>query len=181
MNIIKTSKLVFLAATLLVLSTYIVVRAPSAFACSCVMPGAPSEALKEAKAVFSGTVTDIDRNFTGYGYKVKFDVEKVWKGISDKTAVVFTGMGGSDCGYRFKEGEKYFVYAYGSIFRNTISLSFMKSSDGDASFLFAHSCSRTGLLSAAGEDLSALGEGNVPFSSPNTPSGKPFNFSDNLI
>jgi len=164
MNIIKNPKLIFLVVTFFTLSLFTAISTPSAFACSCVMPGTPSEELKEATAVFSGTVIDIDRNLTGYGYKVKFDIEKIWKGISDKTVVVSTGMGGGDCGYGFKEGERYFVYAY-----------------GDDS-LSANICSRTRLLSVAGEDLSVLGDGNAPLSQPNSPQGGgPLNLSNNLI
>jgi hypothetical protein len=37
------------------------------------------------------------------------------------------------------------------------------------------------LLSAAGDDLSALGEGQTPFSQPNNPPGGQLNFSNNLI
>lgn len=164
MTSIKSSKIIFLIATLFILSLFTVIKAPLTFACSCTMPRAPSEELKKATAVFSGMVTDIDRNLTGYGYKVKFDVEKIWKGISDKTVVVSTGMGGGDCGYGFKEGEKYFVYAY-----------------GDISSLSASICSRNRLLSAAGDELSALGEGKIQFSQPDTLSGEQLNFSNNLI
>lgn len=161
---IKSLKIIFLAATFCTISLFVVIKTPLVLACSCVMPGTPNEALKEATAVFSGMVTDIDRNLTGYGYKVRFDVEKIWKGIFDKTVAVSTGIGGGDCGYAFKEGERYFVYAF-----------------GDVSSLAANICSRTRLLSAAGDDLLALGEGKIPFSQPDTPSGGHLNFSNNLI
>lgn len=163
MDSIKTSKIIFLVITLFSLSLFTVIRTPLAFACSCAMPGTPSEELKESTAVFSGMVINIDRDLTGYEYKVRFDVEKIWKGISDKTVVVSTGMGGGDCGYEFKEGERYFVYAYGE---NSLGVGI---------------CSRTKLLSAAGDDLSALGEGKTPFSQPGTSSGGQFDFLNNLI
>lgn len=93
MTSIKNSKIIFLLVELFIFFLFAIVEIPSVFACSCMMSGTPDEELKEATAVLSGIVTDIDRNLTGYGYKVKFDVEKIWKGISDKTVVVSTGNG----------------------------------------------------------------------------------------
>ncbi len=164
---IKTSKIISLVAMLFVLSLFAVIKTPFAFACDCAEPGTPSEELKEATAVFSGIVADIDRidsDLTEYEYKVRFYVEKIWKGISDKTVVVSTGMGGGDCGYEFREGERYFVYTH-----------------GDSSSLGVGICSRTKPLSAAEDDLSSLGEGKTPFSQSGTPSGKQLNFSNNSI
>jgi len=97
MTSIKNSKTIFLLVALFIFSLFSTVKIPSAFACSCPIPGTPDEELKEATAVFSGIVTGVERNLTGYGYKVKFDVEKTWKGISEKSVVVSTGVGGGDC------------------------------------------------------------------------------------
>ena len=161
----KISKHIFIITSVISLLSFSLFAAvPAARACSCIQPGSPQEMLEKSSAVFSGMVTDIDRDLTGYGYKVKFDIEKIWKGISDKTIVVSTGMGDSDCGYGFKEGEKYFVYAY-----------------GDDS-LSANICSRTRLLSVAGEDLSVLGDGNAPLPQSNSPQGGvSLSLSNNLI
>lgn len=61
---------------------------------------------------------------------------------------ISTGLGGGDCGYGFKEGQKYLVYAHAS-------------SDP---VLGTGICSGTRPLeSAAGqEDISVLGEGRTP-------------------
>lgn len=115
----------------------------SAFACTCISPGTPVEELNRSAAVFSGEVVDISEDGyleEQYGYEVKFDVEKSWKGDSVETLTVLTGYGGGDCGYGFEIGEKYLVYAY--------------SSEGS---LNANICSRTAPLANAQEDLGALG------------------------
>jgi len=121
-----------------------------AFACSCIRPPPPIEALEESTAVFSGTVLRVDRGLLGIGdfldgISVTFDVERSWKGVTEKTVVVETSSSGGLCGYGFKESEKYLVYAHdvsGSL-QTTI-------------------CSRTVLLANAQEDLGALGSGTVP-------------------
>jgi hypothetical protein len=115
----------------------------SAFACSCIPPRTPTESLYESATVFAGEVVDISENEDvgeQYGYKVKFDFERSWKGDSVETLTVLTGYGGGDCGYGFEIGEKYLVYAY--------------SSKGS---LNANICSRTTPLANAQEDLDALG------------------------
>lgn len=106
-----------------------------------------SEELQKATAVFSGTVTDINEDSRGQGYAVKFDVEKIWKGISEKTVFISTNMSGASCGYAFKKGEKYLVYANG---KDSLSASI---------------CSRAKVLSVVGEDISVLGNGGTPIPS----------------
>ena len=132
--------------TLIVFSLFTITKIPTAIACSCIRPGAPNEELVKSTAVFSGQVLSVNRDFLGYGYKVKFDVEKIWKGVSGKTIVVSTGLGGGDCGFGFEEGKKYIVYAYGE---NSLN---------------AGICSRTHLLTQADTDIAVLGEGMSPAS-----------------
>lgn len=43
--------------------------------------------------------------------RVKLEVEESFKGASTRTAVLYTGWGGGDCGYRFERGSRYLVYA----------------------------------------------------------------------
>ncbi len=111
----------------------------SAFACSCIQPRSPTEELNASSAVFSGQVVDIAKT-SGREYTVIFAIEKSWKGISGKTVNVLTGLGGGDCGYGFKIGEKYLVYTYGSVGNLNTSI-----------------CSRTKPLADAQEDLKVLG------------------------
>jgi hypothetical protein len=69
---------------------------------------------------------------------VMFAIERAFRGVQVPTADVTTGMGGGDCGYAFKLGERYVVYAY-------------RAKDG--SRLGTGICSRTRLASQAAEDL----------------------------
>ena len=85
--IIRT--ILFAIALLLIFpSAQIPFKDPSrkAFACQCREdPEAKPtvEALNESMAVFSGVVTDIESG--GLGKIVQFDVDKAWKGISNKS------------------------------------------------------------------------------------------------
>lgn len=79
-------------------------------------PG-PCAAFTRDNAVFVGRVVDIVRSgnpetlFTAL--TVRFAVEQSFKGLSagQKTVEVKTGAGGGDCGYNFKPGERYLVFA----------------------------------------------------------------------
>ncbi|ASS76248.1 hypothetical protein CIG75_15725 [Tumebacillus algifaecis] len=114
------------------------------FACSCVQPGPPQEALEKAGAVFSGKVTKVTK--TREFINVEFEVNTAWKGVSDRTLTVLTSIGGEvSCGFDFKTGKEYLVYA-----------SKMNSGALEASF-----CSRTRLLDSASSDLQELGSGTT--------------------
>jgi|GEM_PF-2556305 len=117
----------------------------SAFACSCVTRTLTEE-FNGSSAVFAGEVVDIANTSSGHdpsghGYKVTFEVDRSWKGISGERASVYTGMGGGDCGYSFKIGEKYLVYTY-----------------NPAEIQATGICNRTQILAEADEDLAALGD-----------------------
>jgi hypothetical protein len=43
--------------------------------------------------------------------KVWLRVEEAFKGAEPGRTVLFTGWGGGDCGYRFRRGDRYLVYA----------------------------------------------------------------------
>lgn len=74
--------------------------------------------------------------------KVSFSVEKSIRGNVEKTIVIFTREDTGVCGYPFKEGERYFVYARkGSDEKLDVSL-----------------CSPTVLLKDAGDDLEYVKE-----------------------
>src|SRR6185295_12203766 len=93
-----------------------------AFACSCIGPGKPCQAYGAASAVFVGTViavrtaeraTPVNRDNIDWTPRTfKFSVEQSFLGAGGREAEVATGMGGGDCGYEFKVGERYLVYAY---------------------------------------------------------------------
>jgi len=135
---------------ILIIASFLLVNISTVFGCSCVLPKASSEALKEATAVFAGKVVGIDAPSglvisSADPVKVTFNVSKVWKGPTYKTLVITTARNGASCGYSFKEGEDYVVYAYGKETELSTGL-----------------CSRTKLLSNAEEDLKELGYSVAP-------------------
>jgi len=124
---------------------------PVAYACSCVGPISPEEQFERSEAAFAGTAVSVEEKRVGSIAKsVTIDVTETWKGVTDSRVVVTTGGGGGDCGFDFREGERYLVYASRS------------SMYGDASDLVTTMCDRTALWTAAGNDLNFLGKGGAP-------------------
>jgi hypothetical protein len=74
--------------------------------------------------------------------KVTLRVSEAWKGPQQETLVVSTPRDGATCGYAFKEGQEYLVYAYGKEEPFEVDL-----------------CSGTKQLSDADADLRVLGDG----------------------
>lgn len=133
------------------------------FACSCGR-ATPEQELKDATAVFSGsvgapetsTINDFVRRVFPFIERIRprpyleiipttFDVKKVWKGQRLNQITVFHGTNGTSCGVKFKPRVEYLVYTYEWKGKLTTGL-----------------CTRTTELSAATEDLIVLGEGIVP-------------------
>ena len=119
------------------------------FACTCIPPESPSKELERSAAVFSGKVIEIrvSEEETDIFAQVEavVEVERAWKGVEKKTVSVFTSAHSSACGYGFKKGERYLVYA---------------GSNRDER-LITSICSRTRRMNKAGDDLRELGEGKV--------------------
>ncbi|MDQ3713618.1 MAG: hypothetical protein M3388_15535 [Acidobacteriota bacterium] len=95
----------------------------TALGCSCPTIGATSEQIRAARledfnsavAIFSGEVVELEEN------KVKFKVEKIWKGDLDDEIVMVIQLKKDNgkyvrtsCDYYYELGEKYLVYAYGT-------------------------------------------------------------------
>ena len=120
-----------------------------ASACSCAgFPGS-QRALEQSNAVFSGEVMDVEGGHTTrmFGWnvsslKVTLRVSEAWKGPQQETLEVSTPRDGATCGYAFKEGQEYLVYAYGKEEPFEVDL-----------------CSGTKALSDADADLRVLGDG----------------------
>src|SRR5438132_978550 len=114
----------------------------SAYACSCASQGgpSPSEAFEKSAAVFSGEVKEIDQNDSSNTKIVKFDVQRVWKGVSGNQTTVITGSDDGNCGYPFMMNETYLVYAVGDP-------------------LYTQSCGRNTLFADSYDDLRVLGPG----------------------
>lgn len=117
-------------------------------ACSCVTSGAPCQAYGSTTAVFVGTPTGVahtksepaaDGRSHSWPQRIfTFSVAEAFRGVENtKEVQVFTGQGGGDCGYNFRIGDAYLVYAH-------------RNQDGK---LYAGICSRTRPLGSAAEDL----------------------------
>lgn len=136
---------------LLAVVTVVLLVTPPAYACSCGGGGAPCESFGTAAAVFAGAVIGvrenpppkkIDRNAADSlpPFVYKFSVQQAYSGVANAEVEVFTGRGGGDCGYDFKVGQRYLVYAY--LYKGKLTTSI---------------CTRTRPFSEATEDLAFLG------------------------
>lgn len=131
----------------LLLIVSLMFAAEAGFACSCAPPRSAAEELERAAAVFSGKVVEIKKHkqaeniFTAV--EVIFRVERSWKGAEGETVSVFTSGWSAACGYGFKGGRTYLVYAH-------------RDAEGRLS---TSTCSRTRRLKDAREDLEEMGAG----------------------
>jgi protocatechuate 3,4-dioxygenase beta subunit len=124
----------------------------NALGCSCMGPGTPCQAYGSASAVFVGTAiavrtaertADTDREGIDYWAPrtFKFTVEQSFLGIQTIEVEISTGMGGGDCGYGFKLGSRYVIYAYQFPKTNRLTTSI---------------CTRTKPFDDSGDDLGFL-------------------------
>lgn len=142
------------------------VAAPQdADACSCMVPPGPAQALAGADAVFEGRVGTLGSS-PGEGkisvprISVPITVLRAWKGVeAGKEITVITSESSASCGYSFRQGETYLVYA-------------ARSQNG---VLSVSLCSRTRRIADAADDLTALGApgGAPPPASANTETPAP--------
>ncbi len=125
-------------------------------ACKCAEPGPPSEELAKFAAVFAGRVVSIQHSYDPDTAApspqdrttIGFDVSTVWKGAVHEEMYVTTPPTGGSCGFTFKVGAAYIVYAHDS-------------ADADGGYTVSI-CSRTALLQHAQADVAAFGEGDTP-------------------
>jgi hypothetical protein len=128
----------------------LVVAAADVMGCSCMPRSSVCSAFGDAKAVFVGKVIEgksAERmsDMVRAGTKDLTFTFKVSRGFigakADQTIDIHTGFGFGDCGFPFKKGEEYVVYAYQS---------------GDSTNLSTGICTRTTHISRAEEDLTGL-------------------------
>lgn len=113
-------------------------------ACECIATGPACSEYARYAVVFSGIVTSIAgednppqiNSYRQTMRRVHFGLLENLRGAETSDIEILTGMGGGDCGYPFRVGESYLVYAYAWQGRLTTGI-----------------CSRTRLLSNAKEDL----------------------------
>jgi Carboxypeptidase regulatory-like domain len=141
-----------------------------AVACTCMSTPSPCESFKDTPVVFVGLVTSIEENkidIVRFGEKqtirtgllARFTVEEPLKGINQTTVEVATGGGSGDCGYPFKQGRRYLVYAYqseGEALNSSMSRTVIGGRSGIAARLSANICSRTRPLENATDDVELL-------------------------
>ena len=103
-----------LASVIIAVGGLVVLLPDCASACSCGGGGSKEEivewALSHPGAVFSGEVVEVDKG--SQISNVTLRVDEVWKGPQRETIQVSTPSYGAACGYPFKEGQEYLVYAY---------------------------------------------------------------------
>jgi len=139
-------------AVVLLLGTalFVLLCAGRAHACSCMGPGQPCQAFGSAAAVFVGTVTDVrtrqpkpaaDGEIDWTPRVFRLTVVQAFSGVAGTEVEISTGQGGGDCGYGFRRGETYLVYAYAGRDGKTLSTGI---------------CTRTRPVSEASEDLEFL-------------------------
>jgi hypothetical protein len=94
-----------------------IITAELGYACVCMPPRTVEEGIGKSSAVFIGTVTKIYRPFLErigvtktYGYRVRFEITKRWKGPMPRSMVVTTRLSTEACGFPFKENNEYLVY-----------------------------------------------------------------------
>ena len=95
--------------------------APSAEACSCISSGPACQAFWTTDVVFDGTVMTIEptsreetfssRTFQVTEFVVTLQVRQTWKGVEGETVQVITNGSGASCGFDFKMGGRYLVFA----------------------------------------------------------------------
>lgn len=156
----RSPLMMFLSITLIFMAL-LTVRPSVTYACSCVVPAEPLEALESSSAVFVGKVVNIKEPrgtiiSSADPVKVTFDVDSSWKGVEGNKVTMTTALSSASCGFEFVEGESYIVYAYAN-------------DEDDSGKLEASLCSRTKLLASASEDLKELG----PSISSGTPTASP--------
>ena len=102
---------------MLIVIAFLVFAAGESFACTCAPPSI-DKALEGADVVFSGKVTkiiesNIHRNGRPITSTVYFKVFKAWKGVTTEEMIVRTSINSPLCGFPFRVGEKYLVFALG--------------------------------------------------------------------
>ena len=120
-----------------------------ASACSCKIP-VFGETLKkqvkdeidESAAIFSATVLKVTEKRENDYVAVEIKIIKVWKGNLSQKVTILTGRDDGDCGFRFKVGTNYLVYAH-------------QSSD-DLSKLATSICTRTKRFTEAKAEIKLL-------------------------
>ena len=118
----------------------------STFACSCIMPKTPTEAIKDTDWVFVWKVTKVEtveKNMEDFTYEqniVNFEIEQKIKWEQDISKIT-TAKDSATCWFNFEEWKTYIVYTNYNEENKEYNVSL---------------CSRTALLENASEDVTAF-------------------------
>ena len=116
----------------------------TATACTCIKPRLATAQESSADAIFTGTVTEVERVPAWPNLKnVTFAVDTTWKGTDSYSVTLITAWADDSCGIPFRVGESWLVYAV---------------VNGDSN-LSTGTCTRTMRGEVAHEDLKVLGVG----------------------
>ncbi|URN93551.1 MAG: hypothetical protein NAG76_17180 [Candidatus Pristimantibacillus lignocellulolyticus] len=107
---------------IILLSGLMVGEQKSAYACSCAMaPGSYEKELADSDYVFDGVVTNKKEKKSLLGtissddpVEWTFQVNGSWKGEVTEVATVYSALSSVSCGYEFKVGKRYAVFANGT-------------------------------------------------------------------
>jgi hypothetical protein len=120
--------------------------ADTATACACSFePNPPCKAYGTAELIMDATVLSVDNvniemsSGPPVKRRARLKINKIYKGTLATKAEIFTGDGRSDCGYSFKTGKRYLIYA----------------SEQDSK-LVTYKCGRNSELSQASDDIEFL-------------------------
>ena len=130
-----------------------IVVAPSTYACSCLPPEPPQQALQDADAVFAGRVLRIE-SLPDHNVRVVLEVEEQWKGNLGSRVELMTANNSAACGFNFDREKRYVVYA--RRYENSQHTGL---------------CDRTAQLESAQEDLEYFGAEHLLTASSNSRGG----------
>lgn len=88
---------------------FLVATSQTSRACTCSTNPPPCYAYTKADAVFVGTAKEINRSAEYPLPKIEFEIEKVFKGVYEKS--LYTFEFGTSCDFGFGVGQKYLIYA----------------------------------------------------------------------
>lgn len=143
---VERKKLMHLFVIVVLLLSGIIVSDDNnkAYACSCaVAPGDYEDALEKYDYVFDGVVTKkkekkslLGTMSTGDPVAWTFQVNGAWKGEATELMTIYSAAGGASCGYEFKVGKRYAVFAQDREGTIEVSLCSSTSSIADNSSIF---------------------------------------------
>ncbi len=113
-----------------------VVLPSAARPCDCASAGSQCQAFASTPTVFVGRVVSVTA--TGSDIDAIFEVTQAYRGMAEKSAEILTFGPANDCGYQFKKGVSYLVYAV---------------PDAATGKLRTGACQRTRLLSEAKDEM----------------------------